>query len=123
MPWVLRLVALARVALQTARWFAVVTLVAGGIVLAASWDAGDPARAVVLLVLCVAPGLVLLHLTSLLASLPARVRFGPGMSRGLLIGVGVTYLLRPWYWLAVGLSFAAALVLLPLAVLMLLGVG
>lgn len=119
----LRLVTLARTALRAARWFAFATIGAGLVVFVSMWDASEPSRAGVLLVLCLAPGLVLLHLTSLLASLPARIRLGPGMTRGLLIGIGITYLFRPWYWLAVGLSFASALVLLPLAILVLLGVA
>jgi len=125
MPWVLRLAALARNALRLGRWFALATLVAGAVVLVTSWDAGDPVRSVLLVVICLAPGAVLLHLVSILESLPARVRFGPGMpsrSNLLLLGVGVTYLLRPWYWLAVGLSMMAALVLFPLAILAALGV-
>lgn len=126
MPWVLRLAAIARSVLRAGRWFALATLVAGGVVLATSWDTGEPLRSLLLVVICLAPGAVLLHLVSVLEALPARFRFDrgvPSRSNVLLLGVGVTYLLRPWYWLAVGLSMMAALVLLPLAILAALGVG
>ena len=125
MPWVLRLAAFARAALRAARGLAFATLIAGGVVLAGEWDVRHPARLLLMVAVCLAPGAVLLHLVSILASLPARLRFGPGLSsRGsmVLLGVGITYLLRPWYWLLVGLSVMAATVLLPLAILVVLGV-
>lgn len=124
MLWMIRLTAFARGALRAARWFALAALVAGGIVLAASWDARQPVTNLVLLVVCLGPGAVLLHLVAVLQALPARLRFGTGLSwRGnaLLLGAGVTYLLRPWYWLTVALSVLGALVLLPLALLTVLG--
>ncbi|MDA0302411.1 MAG: hypothetical protein O2822_07780 [Chloroflexi bacterium] len=120
----LRLAAFARGALRVARWFALATLIAGGVVLLDAWDFRQPARSLLLLVICLAPGSVLLHLVLVLASLPARLRFDRGLpsrSNVMLLGVGITYLLRPWYWLAVGLSAMAAAVLLPLAILVLLG--
>lgn len=120
MPWVFRLAAYARSVLRGTRWFALAALIAGGIVLISAWDAREPLRGALLLLLCLAPGAVLLHLVSVLESLPSRLRFSPGLpsrSNVLLLGVGITYLLRPWYWMAVALSVVAALVLLPLAVL------
>jgi len=125
MPWVLRLAAFARGALRMGRWFALGTLIAGAVVLLGEWDSGQPGRSLLLLVICLTPGTVLLHLVLVLASLPARLRFDrslPSRSSLMLLGVGITYLLRPWYWLLVGLSAIASLVLLPLAILVLLGV-
>ena len=83
---------------------------------------GTPLRRIA--VLCLGPGLVLVHLVSTLASIPRRVRFGPGLplrSNVLLLGVGITYLLRPWYWSAVLVSAIGALILFPLALLTVLG--
>lgn len=125
MPWVLRLAAFARGALRAARWFALATLIAGATVPLDAWDFRQPGRSLLLLVICLTPGTVLLHLALVLASLPARLRFDrslPSRSSLMLLGVGITYLLRPWYWLLVWLSAMAALVLVPLAILVLLGV-
>ena len=120
----LRLVALARHTLRVARWGALATVVAGAIVLTGEWEVGRPAEGLVLTILCLGPGLVLVHLVSTLASIPQRVRFGPGLpsrSNVLLLGVGITYLLRPWYWTAVLLSLLGGVVLVPLALLTVLG--
>ena len=122
MPVVMRLMMIARGALRRARWFALAALVAGAIVLAGAWDVEDPGRSLVLAIVCIAPGLVLLHLVTLLASLPGRIRLDQGAGRAVLLGVGITYLLRPWYWMMVALSGLAAVVLLPLALLVVLGV-
>ena len=114
----LRLVALARHTLRVARWGALATVVAGAIVLTGEWEVGRPAEGLVLTILCLGPGLVLVHLVSTLASIPQRVRFGPGLpsrSNVLLLGVGITY------WTAVLLSLLGGVVLFPLALLTVLG--
>ncbi len=123
-PLLIRLIALARHTLRIARWGALATVVAGAIVLAGEWEVGKPAEGLLLTILCLGPGLVLVHLVSTLASIPQRVRFGPGLptrSNVLLLGVGITYLLRPWYWSAVLVSALGALILFPLALLTVLG--
>lgn len=123
-PLLIRLVALARHTVRIARWAAIATVVAGAVVLASAWEVGKPAEGLVLAVLCLGPGLVLVHVVSTLASIPQRVRFGPGVSSRrnvMLLGVGITYLLRPWYWSAVLISAVGALVLFPLALLTILG--
>lgn len=126
MPWMLRLAAIARGALRALQWLALASLVAGGVVLMGEWDMRRPLRSLLLAIAGLAPGAVLLHLASVLGSLPARLRFDRGIptpSNVMLLGVGITYLLRPWYWSAVGLSLLLSCVLLPLAVLRLLGVA
>ena len=108
------------------QWFAVASLLAGILVLMGEWDTRQPVRSVLLAVVGLAPGAVLLHLVSVLGSLPGRLRFDRGMPRRsnvMLLGLGVTYLLRPWYWSAVGVSLLVSLVLLPLAALRLLGLA
>lgn len=122
----LRFVTLARHTLRIARWGALATVIAGAIVLAGAWEVNKPAEGFLLTILCLGPGLVLVHLVSTLASIPQRVRFGPGLpSRGnvLLLGLGITYLLRPWYWSAVLVSALGALILFPLALLTVLGLN
>lgn len=124
MPILLRLAAMARHTLRIARWAAIATVLVGAVVLAGAWEVGKPAEGLVLTILCLGPGLVLVHLVSTLASIPQRVRFGPGLpsrSNVLLLGVGITYLVRPWYWTAVLVSAVGALVLFPLALLTVLG--
>ena len=110
--------------MRIARWAAIATVVAGAVVLASAWEVGKPAEGLVLAVLCLGPGLVLVHVVSTLASIPRRLRFGlgvPSRSNVLLLGVGITYLLRPWYWSAVLVSVLGGLILFPLALLTVLG--
>lgn len=126
MPLMLRLAAIARSALRIGRWFAFASLLAGLVVLAGSWDARQPGWALLLAIVCLGPGVVLLHLVSVLGALPARLRFGSDLrsrSTVMLFGVGITYLLRPWYWSAVAVSLLATLVLLPLSVAVALGLA
>ena len=126
MLWMLRLAAIARGALRALQWFALASLLAGGVVFMGEWDTRQPLRSLLLAIVGLAPGAVLLHLASVLGSLPSRLRLDRGLptrSNVMLLGVRITYLLRPWYWSAVGLSLLLSFVLLPLALLRLLGVA
>ena len=112
--------ALLRRVLRFATWYAFGTLIAGGVLWMGWREPGDATGTALRAAVLLAPGLVLVHFTRTVASLPARLRLGtePLARASLLrLGVGLTYLLRPWYWSLVALCAAAGLVMMPLAVI------
>ena len=116
----LYLIGMLRRALRFATWFAIGTLIAGGVLWAHWREPADATGGALLAAIMFAPGLVLLHFTRTVGSLPARFRMpAGGLARAGLVrfGVGLTFLLRPWYWSLVALCALAGLVLMPLALL------